>query len=91
MNKAELINEIQKKLGKDSSKAEAERFLNVVVDAIKVGIKKEKLVQLVGFGTFKVVSRKARMGVNPQTKEKIKIAASKTVKFTPSSALKESV
>lgn len=91
MNKAELINEIQKKLGKESSKAEAERCLNAVLDSIKTGVKKEKLVQLVGFGTFKVVSRKARMGVNPQTKEKIKIAASKTVKFTPSSALKDSV
>ncbi len=91
MNKAELINEIQKKLGKETSKAEAERCLNAVLEAVKLGLKKEKSVQLIGFGTFEVANRKARMGVNPQTKEKIKIAASKTVKFRPGSGLKSSL
>jgi DNA-binding protein HU-beta len=79
MNKAALIGAVQKSLG--SSRADAERAVNAVVDGIKVGIKKEKNVQLIGFGTFKVANRKARIGVNPKTGEKIKIKASKTVKF----------
>lgn len=88
MNKAELIVEIQKLLGKDASKACAERALNSVLDAIKAGVKKNKKLQLIGFGTFSVVERKARMGINPQTKEKIKIKASKAVKFKAGSDFK---
>ncbi|HCJ12101.1 MAG: DNA-binding protein [Verrucomicrobia bacterium GWF2_51_19] len=91
MNKAQLIEKIQKTLGKDTSKAAAERALNAVLEGIKEGIKKEKGVQLIGFGTFSVVKRAARKGVNPRTKEKIKIAASKTVKFKPGTALKASL
>ena len=48
-------------------------------------------ITLVGFGTFKVVKRKARTGVNPQTKEKLKIPARKAVKFVAGKTLKESV
>lgn len=88
MNKAELIAEVQKLLGAEASKACAERALNAVLDAIQTGVKKTKKVQLIGFGTFSVVDRKARMGINPKTKEKIKIKASKAVKFKPSSAFK---
>jgi len=88
MNKAELVEEVQKCLGKDCSKAEAERALNAVLESIKKGIKKQKSVQLVGFGTFSVANRKARTGINPRTQEKIKIKASKTVKFKPGAALK---
>ena len=84
MNKAELIVEIQKLLGKDASKACAENALNTVLAAIKAGVKKNKKLQLIGFGTFSVVERKARTGINPQTKEKIKIKASKAVKFKAS-------
>ncbi len=88
MNKAQLVEEIQKLLGKDASKACAERALNAVLDAIKAGVKKNKKVQLIGFGTFSVVNRKARTGMNPQTKEKIKIKASKAIKFKAGSAFK---
>ena len=90
MNKAELIVEIQKQLGKDATKACAEKALNTVLDAIKAGVKKHKKLQLIGFGTFSVVERKARTGINPQTKEKIKIKASKVVKFKPGAAFKAS-
>ena len=90
MNKAELIVEIQKQLGKDATKACAEKALNTVLDAIKAGVKKHKKLQLIGFGTFSVVARKARTGINPQTKEKIKIKASKVVKFKPGAAFKAS-
>ena len=72
MNKAELVVEVQKSLGGDTSKAAAERSVDAVVDGIKKGIKKDKTVQLIGFGTFSVSKHAARTGVNPQTKEKIK-------------------
>ena len=83
MNKAELVLEIQKLLGKEATKACAETALNVVLAAITSGVKKNKMLRLIGFGTFSVVERKARMGINPQTKAKIKIKASKVVKFKP--------
>lgn len=82
MNKAELVQAVQKTLGKDTSKAQAERAVEAVVEGIKGGLRKGQPVQLVGFGTFKVTSRKARTGINPKTGEKIKIKASKNVKFS---------
>lgn len=88
MNKAELVLAVQKGLGKETSKAQAERALDAVIDSIKAGLKKGQPVQLVGFGTFKVASRKARIGVNPKTGEKIKIKASKNVKFAAGKDLK---
>lgn len=89
MNKVELVTSVQKNLG--SSKADAERAVNAVIDGIKLGIKKTKTVQLIGFGTFKVGTRKARIGVNPKTGEKIKIKASKVVKFSAGKAFKGSL
>ena len=88
MNKEDLIAKVQEILGAEASKACAERALNAVLEAIQYGVKKEKKVQLIGFGTFSVVDRKARMGINPKTKEKIKIKASKAVKFKPGSDFK---
>ncbi len=88
MNKAELVSAIQKSLGKDTTVAQAERALAAVVDGIKAGVKKANSVQLIGFGSFKVVSRKARVGVNPKTGAKLKIKASKTVKFVAGKAFK---
>ncbi|MGJ8654108.1 MAG: HU family DNA-binding protein [Opitutaceae bacterium] len=88
MNKAELIAEVQKSLGKDTSKAAAERAIEAVLEGVKKGIKKDKNVQLIGFGTFSVTKRAARDGINPQTREKIKIKASKSVKFKAGAGLK---
>lgn len=88
MNKAELVQAVQKVLGKDVPKAQAERAVDAVVDSIKLGLKKDQSVQLVGFGTFRVAHRKARMGVNPKTGEKLKIKASKSVKFAAGKDLK---
>ncbi len=88
MNKAELVLEVQKNLGADTSKAAAERAVESVIEAVKKGIKKDKAVQLIGFGTFSVAKRAARKGVNPKTGESIKIAASKTVKFKAGAGLK---
>ena len=89
MNKAELIVAVQKVLG--HSKADSERAVNAVIDSIKLGVKKTETVQLIGFGTFKITNRKARTGVNPKTGEKIKIKASKSVKFVIGKAFKTSV
>ena len=86
MNKAELVEAVQKSLS--SSKADAERAVAAVIDSVKGGLKRGKPVQLIGFGTFKVVNRKARLGINPKTGEKIKIKASKTVKFSVGKDLK---
>ncbi len=91
VNRAQLVEAIQKELGKDTSKAGAERALGAVINSIKSGVKKSKAVQLIGFGTFKVVNRKARTGVNPKTGAKIKIAASKSVKFSPGAEFKKSL
>ena len=91
MNKSALVEEVQKQLGKETSKAAAERAVDAVIDAIKKGVKKDKSVQLIGFGTFSVAKRAARTGVNPKTGEKMKIKASKTVKFKPGAQLKDMV
>jgi DNA-binding protein HU-beta len=89
MNKAELIERVAKEMG--STKAESERYLQAYLGGITAGLKKDKTVQLVGFGTFNVKKRKARKGRNPQTKEEIKIPASKTVSFKVGKTLKDSV
>ncbi|HSZ27995.1 MAG TPA: HU family DNA-binding protein [Chthoniobacterales bacterium] len=91
MNKVELVEAVQKQLGGETSKAEVERAVTAVINAVKVGVKKDKIVQLVGFGTFKVVERKARKGVNPKTKQPIRIPKSKTVKFVPGKDFKSKV
>ncbi len=88
MNKAELVAQVQKNLGGDTSKAAAEAAVAAVLDSVKKGVKKDKNVQIIGFGTFSVVKRAARQGVNPQTGEKIKIKASKSVKFKAGAGLK---
>ena len=87
MNKAELVDAVAKTLG-TGSRAEAERAVGAVIESIKTGIRKDKSVQLVGFGTFRVSERAARMGVNPKTGEKIKIKKSKSVKFSVGKELK---
>jgi len=91
MNKAELVASVQKSLGGDTSKAAAERSVDAVLDSVKMGVKKDKSVQLIGFGTFSISKRSARTGVNPQTGEKIKIKASRSVKFKPGAAFKAAV
>ena len=86
MNKAELVAEKNKKTG-DTKKA-AEASLNAFVDVVTGALKKGDKVQLVGFGSFEVRKRAARKGRNPQTKEEIKIPASKAPVFKAGKALK---
>lgn len=91
MNKAELTELVQKALGADASKRAASDALEAVLESIAKGIKKDGSVQLIGFGTFKVAKRAARTGRNPKTGESMKIKASKSVRFVPSSTLKGSL
>ncbi len=91
MNKAELIEAVQKNLGNDSTKRAAEESVAAVLEALAKGIKKDSKVQLIGFGTFEVKKRAARMGRNPKTGEPMKIKASKSVGFKASSNLKASL
>ena len=81
MNKAELVEGIAKETG--MSKAGAEKALIATLKTIRKGVKKGP-VQLVGFGTYKNVKRKARKGVNPATGEKIKIPAKTVFTFKAS-------
>jgi DNA-binding protein HU-beta len=87
--KADLIDQVAAHAGlkKKDAKAAVDAFLSKVEDALKAGSK----VQLTGFGTFEVRSRKARTGVKPGTTTKIKIPASKYPAFKPGKALKDTV
>jgi len=91
MNKAELVDAVQTALGEDTSKRAAQDAVDAVLSAIAKGIKKDQIVQLIGFGSFKVSKRAARKGRNPKTGEAMTIKASKSVRFSPSSALKGSL
>jgi len=89
MNKADLVDKVAAEL--DTTGADAQRAVNAVLDCIKKGLKKDKSVSLVNFGTFEVRKRKARTGRNPRTGETIKIKASSSVGFRPGKALKDMV
>lgn len=89
MNKAELIASIADKA--ELSKKDAEAALNAFVESVEGALKKDDKVQLVGFGSFEVRKRAARKGRNPQTKEEIKIPASKAPVFKAGKALKDLV
>ena len=91
MNKGELVEAVQGNLGGGASKKDAENALSSVLDAIADGVRKDQVVQIIGFGTFKVKHRAARLGRNPKTGETIQIQASKSVGFSPSAALKKSL
>ena len=89
MNKSDLIAAIAAKTGETKKSAEAS--VNAFVDVVTNALKKGDKVQLVGFGSFEVRKRAARKGRNPQTKEEIKIPASKAPVFKAGKALKDLV
>ena len=86
MNKAELIAAMA--TSTRLSKVECKKALESVVEIIMKALKKGKSVVLTNFGTFQVVQRKARTGVNPSTGEKMKIPARKVAKFKIGKKLK---
>ena len=89
MNKAELINAVA--AAAEVSKKDAEAVLTATLDAITDALKEGDKVQLVGFGSFEVKKRAARIGRNPKTKEAIEIPASNAPVFKPSKALKDTL
>ena len=89
MNKAELIDAVASSA--DLSKASATEAVDAVVDTITESLRSGDSVTLVGFGTFEVRDRAARMGRNPQTGAEIQIKASKAPAFKAGKALKDAV
>ena len=89
MNKSELINAVAEKAA--LSKKDSEAAVTAALDAISAALADGEEVRLVGFGTFEVKRREARLGRNPKTKEPIPIAASKVPVFKPGKALKDVV
>jgi len=89
MNKAELINAVA--AAADVSKKDAEAVITATVDAITAALQEGEKVQLVGFGSFEVKKRAARLGRNPKTKEAIEIPASVVPTFKAGKALKDAV
>ena len=89
MNKAELIDSIA--ASADIPKAAAGRALDAMIEAVEGALKKGDTVALIGFGTFSVKERAARIGRNPQTGEPIEIAAANIPSFKAGKALKDAV
>jgi nucleoid DNA-binding protein len=89
MKKTDLIDALAAKM--DDSKAAAERTLTTVLDTIQEGLLSDGVVQITGFGTFKIRSRGPRMGRNPRTGEPVQLAGSKSVGFKVGKALKDSI
>ena len=89
MNKMELVAEVAEKA--ELSKKDVEAAVSAAIVVITEALRKGEKVQLVGFGSFEVKSRSARMGRNPQTKEPIPIPASKAPVFKAGTALKDAV
>lgn len=89
MSKTEIVEIIANEAG--LTKADAARALDATISAITTGLKKEGKVSLVGFGTFSAKERAAREGINPLTKEAIKIPAKTVASFKAGSKLKDAL
>jgi len=87
MNKSEFIAAFSQKAG--LSKKDAVGAYDALVATITEALSEGEKIQLIGFGTFEVRQRAARVGLNPQTREKIQIAASSVPAFKPGKAFKE--
>ena len=89
MNRNTLSSQVAKKA--HITKAQANQAINIALCSIKGALKKGERVQLVGFGSFWVKQRKARMGRNPRTGQPLRIKAKKVPVFTAGAALKKAV
>ena len=89
MNKNELIIAVAEKTG--LTKKDSDAAVSAVIDSITASLVEGEKVQLVGFGSFEVKNRAARVGRNPRTKEEIEIPASKLPVFKAGKALKDAV
>lgn len=89
MNKADLINAMAEESG--LSKADSKKALDAFVSAVSKALKEGDKIALVGFGTFSVAERGERTGINPATKEAIKIPAKKVAKFKAGAELADAI
>lgn len=89
MNKNDLISAVAE--AADLSKADSEKAVTAVFDAIASAIARDDVVRIVGFGVFRVTQRAASVGRNPRTGEPIELPPSRTPKFTASKTLKAAV
>ncbi len=89
MNKTELVEAVAKKA--NLTKADALRAVDALFEAVAEGVAKEGKVAIVGFGTWTKKERAAREGINPLTKEALKIPAKTVVTFKAGSKLKDAV
>ncbi|MDQ7779454.1 MAG: HU family DNA-binding protein [Planctomycetota bacterium] len=89
MNKQTLVEAVAAEL--KSTKSHAERAVDTVIRNLKKGLKKDKAVQLIGFGTFRLKLKKARRGWNPKTRTPLNIKASKTIGFKVSKEFKKTL
>jgi DNA-binding protein HU-beta len=89
INKDALIDEVSSKT--ELSKKDIESVIDIMLEKITEEIRKGNKVTLTGFGTFRISNRAEREGINPQTKQRIKIPAMKLPKFTAGKSLKEAV
>lgn len=89
MNKSDLIEAVASEL--ESSKSDAGKVIEAVINAISDGLKSEEKVAISGFGTFTKKHRNARVGMNPATKQPIQIGESTTCSFKPSQHLKDAL
>lgn len=89
MNKADIVDKVHTTLG--STKADAERAVETIIDSIVTTLKNGEEVSIAGLGIFATKARPARQGRNPRTGETIQIPATRTAKFRPAKALKDAV
>ncbi|TET93387.1 HU family DNA-binding protein [Candidatus Aerophobetes bacterium] len=89
MNKAELVETVAAEVG--LTKKDINNVVDAMTSAITNSLARGERVTLVGFGTFLVQRRKARQGVNPQTRARISIPAKDVPKFKPGRSLREAV
>ncbi len=89
MSKQEIVEIVAEKA--EISKAAAARAVDAVFEGITKGLKKEGKVTFVGFGTFSAKKRAAREGINPLTKEPLKIPAKTVASFKAGSKLKDAL
>ena len=89
MNKAQLVAAMAENAG--MTKKDAEKALAAFEEVVTTSLQKGEKIQLVGFGTFEVVNRPARTGINPQTKAQIKIPASKAPVFKAGNTFKSAI
>ena len=88
MNKEDIVNEVAKIVG---TKNKAQFIVNSILAQIKDALKRKETFIISGFGTFKVINRKSRMGINPRTGEAMRFEARDIPKFTAGKMLKEIV